>query len=369
MPLRVPENSRIRPALDIHSRRKEESQVVLNWLNRLHECLRADFPGLYQQALAGANISAERLRAGDGLTHAQFDRVIEIVRRSVPDVFFRFMSVLELTDLGMLGYAVLSCPNLGKGMELLARYLELTSDRFVEHHEVVDDCLVISPSPTSRHIGEDRSIAEDCIAGNWRSIVRMISPNTPGPGASIQFAFPEPDYHDVIERFFDPCPVEYAAERSALSIPVAWFDLPLQAGNGIMSDMTASVCERVLGTEATSRQGAEKAVRQLLLSRPGRRMLRLDEAAEKLAMSTAQLRKRLYRRGTSYKSIVLEVRMNLALQYLQSTHLSVQEIAYLLDYAQPGPFSRAFKKCFGVPPVVVRKQSLRPQLLPTRDAT
>ncbi len=34
----------------------------------------------------------------------------------------------------------------------------------------------------------------------------------------------------------------------------------------------------------------------------------------------------------------------LASNYLESTHLPIQEIAYLLDYAQPGPFSRAFKK-------------------------
>ena len=70
----------------------------------------------------------------------------------------------------------------------------------------------------------------------------------------------------------------------------------------------------------------------------------MEEAANVMSMSTAQLRKRLYRAGTSYKSIVLEVRMGLGRHYLESTHLSVQEIAYLLDYSQPGPFSRAFKK-------------------------
>jgi AraC-like DNA-binding protein len=93
-----------------------------------------------------------------------------------------------------------------------------------------------------------------------------------------------------------------------------------------------------------------RAVRRLLLSRPGKRMLRLEEAADELLMSTAQLRKRLYRAETSYKNIVLETRMGLARHYLESTPLSVQEIAYLLDYAQPGPFSRAFKKYYGFPP-------------------
>ena len=84
-------------------------------------------------------------------------------------------------------------------------------------------------------------------------------------------------------------------------------------------------------------------VRSLLLSRPGRKMLRLEGAAEHLRLSPGQLRKRLYRTGTSYKKLVLEMRMELAKHYLLDTQLSVQEISYLLDYSQPAPFSRAFK--------------------------
>jgi AraC-like DNA-binding protein len=84
-------------------------------------------------------------------------------------------------------------------------------------------------------------------------------------------------------------------------------------------------------------------------------MLRLEEAADALLLSTARLRKRLYRAGTSYKQIVLEVRMALALHYLESTPLTVQEVAFLLDYSQPGPFSRAFKKYYGYPPSDVRR--------------
>jgi len=50
--------------------------------------------------------------------------------------------------------------------------------------------------------------------------------------------------------------------------------------------------------------------------------------------------------------------MALATHYLESTHLSIQEIAYLLDYAQPGPFSRAFKKYFGQSPRDRRESSV-----------
>ena len=92
-------------------------------------------------------------------------------------------------------------------------------------------------------------------------------------------------------------------------------------------------------------------------------MLRLEEAADELLMSTAQLRKRLYRAQTSYKKIVLETSMGLARQYLESTPLSIQEIAFLLDYAQPGPFSRAFKNEFGQYPGAWRRERLEAGVL------
>jgi AraC-like DNA-binding protein len=119
------------------------------------------------------------------------------------------------------------------------------------------------------------------------------------------------------------------------------------------------MCERLLGAGESSRE-TQQIVRRLLLSRPGRRMYRLDEAAAELNLSTAQLRKRLYRAGTSYKVLVLEVRMALARHYLEDTNLAIQEIAYLLDYSQAAPFSRAFKSYYGEAPEKARSAATRP---------
>jgi len=348
----------MQPIFDIQSRQQEESQIVVKWLNRLHDCIHSQSPRLFNDAITRTRLNSEQLRSGEGLTHEHFDRVAEYVRRQFPDVTFRFLSELELLDLGMLGYAVLSCPTVGKGVTLMARYLELTSDRYTEKHTIEEGYHVIRPLPTWRHLGEDESIAEDCIGGNWKAIQLMMGPDLDYHGASASFAFPPPEYQEAYKDFFGACAVHFNADSTALRIPSSWLERPITSGNILMSDMTSAVCERLLGPGRSTRVDTARAVRRLLLSRPGQRMLRLEEAAEEMMMSTAQLRKRLYRAGTSYKAIVLEVRMGLARHYLESTHLSIQEIAYLLDYAQPGPFSRAFKKYFGVSPRTVRNQSL-----------
>lgn len=342
---------------DSQTRQREESQIVVRCLARLHDCLPEQSTPQFDQAISRTQLSNEQLKSGEGLTQEHFDIVLDYLRRDISDIIFRFMSRIELTDLGILGYAVLSCPSVGQGLGILARYLELTSDRFVEEHEIKNGFHIIRPQPTWRHMGITESIAEDSLGGNWRALQLMMGPNADFSGASIRLAYEPPSHRSVYEEFFSPCEVSFNTGQSELVIPAAWLELPISSANVIVSDLTRAMCERLLGPGHSPRADTARTVRRLLLSRPGKHMLSLEDAAELMRMSTAQLRKRLYRSGTSYKSIVLEVRMNLARHYLESTHLSIKEIAYLLDYAQPGPFSRAFKKYFGHPPKMVRLAS------------
>ena len=349
----------MQPVIDIPSRQQEESRIVVKWLGRLHDSIRNEPGNHFGEALERTGLSRQQLRSGDGMTHEHYDKAAEYLRRSFPDLIFRVFSEIELHDLGMLGYAVLSCPTVGKGLALMASYLELTSDRYTEEHLIQEGRHVIRPLPTWRHFGEDISIAEDCLYGNWTAIKLMLGPETDLIGASAYFAYPAPEIVETYIRQFNPCRVHFDAEVSELRIPMDWLNRPVTTANMVMSDVTSAICERMLGPGSSGRVDTARAVRRLLLSRPGQHMLRLEEAAEQLRMSTAQLRKRLYRAGTSYKSLVLEVRMALATHYLESTHLSIQEIAYLLDYAQPGPFSRAFKKYFGQSPRDRRESSVQ----------
>jgi AraC-like DNA-binding protein len=147
--------------------------------------------------------------------------------------------------------------------------------------------------------------------------------------------------------------VEFDADRTELVFPSDWLQRPLALANPDIRELYSTVCARLLGP-TTRESDTEAAVRTLLMSRPGRSMPGLGAAARALNLSVEQLRKRLWRQGTNYKALVLEARMVLANNYLQATSLSIQEIAYLLDYSHPGTFSRAFKNYYGVAPAKYR---------------
>jgi AraC-like DNA-binding protein len=339
---------------DIPSRQEEESRIVANWLRRIRDILHESPPNLFRRALERAGLTLADLESGQILSQSQLDVVSEYIRAQVPDMTLRMLKSSDLLDLGLMGYAALSAGTVGNAVNIILQSQYLTSDRFTEQTCIEDNFFCIWPLARWQYSADFRNIAEDCLVGNWRVFEVLLDPEADLLGASAHFAFPEPEYADTYREVFKPCEVHFNAEKTVLKIPQNWLALPVASANSVTSAVTAAVYERVLGRSRSSRMDTTGAVRRLLLSRPGKHMLKLEEAADALLMSTAQLRKRLYRAKTSYKRIVLETRMGLARHYLESTPLSIQEVAFLLDYAQPAPFSRAFKKYYGFPPRDVR---------------
>lgn len=336
----------------LDSRRAEQSKITANWIMRMRECLSdVDQQTYLADALRTAGITDSDLAERRNIEHDQLDRVLQLVLRKVPDISLRMFARAELSDLGVMGYAAINSGSVGRAITFLREYMELTTDRYIDRHTIQDSSVHISPLPRMAHMQDFKNIAEDSLAGNWRTLGLLTGENLEPSQAKVSFDFPPPTYEQTFYEVFS-CPVHFNAERNELVFPAAWLKLPIASGNQTMADVCTAMCERLLGA-GTSRDTTQ-VVRRLLLSRPGRRMYRLEEAAAELNLSTAQLRKRLYRAGTSYKKLVLEIRMALARHYLKDTNLPIQEIAYLLDYSQAAPFSRAFKTYFGIPPEQAR---------------
>jgi len=335
--------------VSLESRRAEKSKIAANWLLRMRQCMTTgDGPTVFEDALREAQITPAHLDGRLHLEQRQLDKVIASTITKVPDISLRMFARAELTDLGVMGYAAINSDTVGTAMRFLFRYHELTSDRYIDELTIDGDSAIITVVPLMAHIRDFRNITEDSFAGNWRTLHLLLGDAVNYKRARISFDYPPPSYESAYSQVFS-CPCEFNALRSELQFPATWLKHPVASANQTMADVCTAMCERLLGAGESS-TGTVDVVRRLLLSRPGRRMYRLDEAAAELRLSTAQLRKRLYRAGTSYKELVLEIRMALARHYLDDTDLAVQEIAYLLDYSQPAPFSRAFKNYYGIAP-------------------
>jgi AraC-like DNA-binding protein len=78
------------------------------------------------------------------------------------------------------------------------------------------------------------------------------------------------------------------------------------------------------------------------------------DAAGRLAMSEATLRRRLVAEGTSFVSLLTDARMSSALTLLQSTDKPVDQIAGEVGYESASRFAVRFRRRFGFAPSVVR---------------
>jgi len=81
----------------------------------------------------------------------------------------------------------------------------------------------------------------------------------------------------------------------------------------------------------------------------------LEHLAKRLHMSARTLHRRLAAEGTTFRSVVTKLRMELAERALREPHLPIGEIAFRLGFSEPSAFHRAFKRWTGWQPLAYRR--------------
>jgi AraC-like DNA-binding protein len=72
--------------------------------------------------------------------------------------------------------------------------------------------------------------------------------------------------------------------------------------------------------------------------------------AQALHVSQRTLQRRLQDEGASFQRLLDDSRRELAEQYLAQPNLTLLEVAYLLGFADPSNFFRAFRRWFDLTP-------------------
>ncbi|MNC61745.1 HTH-type transcriptional regulator VirS [compost metagenome] len=75
-----------------------------------------------------------------------------------------------------------------------------------------------------------------------------------------------------------------------------------------------------------------------------------ETVAQALHLSQRTLQRRLQEEGTSFQTLLDDTRRELAEQYLAQPSMTLLETAYLLGFADPSNFFRAFRRWFDATP-------------------
>jgi AraC-like DNA-binding protein len=253
---------------------------------------------------------------------------------------------------GLFGYALLSAPTLRRAMNLAVNFGQLTFSFFsFEIGESGNQAwfAMKDPPPIEAALHDvylDRDMAAAVI--DFGTVLGQ-----PLPMQTVHLAH---DGHGQQQRYRDHfgCEVLFSRYPSKLLFSADLLDLPLPQGDRETSRYFLQQCQMLIA-KLKSQSHFAHDVRMILLARPGE-FPSIDQAAERLHMSTRTLRRKLKAEGSTFRELLEEVRLQMAREYLAETSLPVSEISWLLGYSEPGNFSHAFTRWCGVSPRAYRQQ-------------
>jgi len=257
---------------------------------------------------------------------------------------------ININQFGMLGYAILSCANLRQALTLGLKYHVLIDPAF--NFEVIEQEETTSIRLTA-HIPTESiyNLLSDIFLSNFVTLGQYLTGLDMMPKA-IRINRPKPDYSDQYDRFFLGCPIQWDQPRTEIIFDSSVLDIPTTLADEATAKMAESQCAEFL-SRMGPREGIVVKVRRILLSNPGH-FPPIEVVASHLATSTRTLSRSLQEVSTSYQKILDEVRKEMAIEYLKTSNLPIEEIAALIGYNDPSNFRKAFKRWTSQPPSYYR---------------
>ena len=306
--------------------------------------------------LNGAGVSEARIRARDpDIQLRSYYRTVQLAAPlAVHEGFFlRLGRAYDLFDLGILGYALYSAANLRRSWDVsLGQSGGLVPHPIGTTRRVTEEHAGIVLYPPAIRSDARTALCEEWLAGTWRWTCQRLPELESSPAMEVHLDYPPPAYRAQYEEIF-PGQVRFNMPVAQLLVPIECYEQPFSSANPSI----ARLCYQKSVTTMASFERADSFVDEVrfhLLQNAQTPFPTLGETAAAFHLPAHTLHRRLARSGTTFRHIMLEVKMVLARQYLRDTQFTVQEIAYLVGYAQPASFVRAFRDWHGQPPRAFR---------------
>lgn len=308
---------------------------------------------LESELLAGTQIAADWFeQPTEALPHGQRLSLIRnawrLARR--PDTALRAGQRQRIRDFGMFGYALASSLTVGDAIRFGMRHLDLAGP-VMRISFAVEGELAVFRTHNPQALGPLMPF----VAEFWRSSMTTLMGlvlERPFPNRAMYFPYPAPPYAQEFARALR-CPAHFDSDRMEWHFDAAVLDAACPNASSLTAKICSSFCERVLSLSG-GLTPLQREVRLVLLGYAGRYPAARTMARE-LGLSERTFFRRLGEELTSYQAIVDDVRRMLAIEYLRSTRLTVEEIGHRVGFADTANFRKAFARWAGQSPSQCRR--------------
>lgn len=261
---------------------------------------------------------------------------------------------LGVGGMGVVGYAIQHESTVRAALHWLERY------RAVVHPEVVPDVSVRSgPSGDllvfSRPVPPAFARLREPVYAQAAAIVSVLR-SLAGDGVRARFVaypLPRPDDPERHEHWFG-VPVSWGGPVLEVAFDASLLDRPLRRSDPRLFGYLATRAAELLAQLPREDDIPSKVRHEIgVLLAEGEP--RLSAIASRLAMSARTLNRRLADAGTSFAALLVDVRRERAMLLLEDRTLTCSGVGFLLGYAEPAAFFRAFKRWTGASPQAWRR--------------
>ena len=264
-------------------------------------------------------------------------------------------SLWHPTTLHALGYSWFASTTLEEAYERVRRYSRFinTAANGVLQMEKSENlyCLILDPSqinPAPAAVAIDAGLA----------MLLNMSRASYGPHfrplrVSVQRS--EPDQSGRFTDLFE-APVAFSQAENALWLDPKMVSEPLASANPELARVNDLVVTDYLAK--LDRKDVTMQVKSKLIERLPTGQVSEEGIASSINVSQRSLQRKLREQGVSFTQLLQSTRRELSLLYVRDPQHSFNEVAFLLGFAEPSNFSRAFKRWHGKSPSQYRQDSL-----------
>jgi AraC-like DNA-binding protein len=276
---------------------------------------------------------------------------------SDPHLAYRIGTSIHISAYGMYGFAILCCPDFRKTMAFAELYHALAAPlatiKFTENEgfaswsiecnaRAATDpqlCRFITEMQIGIHISLMRDVMGPAFAPNW-----------------IDLSYPE-TYSTGLPASGVGCPLNFASRTNQIIFRSTWLDRTANLGNKTTYPAVVALCDELLN-DLKRRAGVAGDIRALLI-RDIANPPTIAAIAKLLKVSDRSLRRQLTEQGVSFRSLLDELRMQIAMKYLRTTRLANEDIALALGFSDAANFRRAFRRWTNKSPSEIRGEQVK----------
>lgn len=323
---------------------------------------------LDEHALSAPDLRLElcTLRTKDRLAIELWWRLLEKVyaEDARPALGLRIGSLIRPHHVGVLGYLAMSCKTVLQALTRFQRYQVLLHNQ--TPMVVAQESAGIRVSWDSSY-GLSTQASDEVLVASLLTLTRTLTGVQDVRFGAVRFtSSATPAYAQVCSKLLD-CPVSFGERCMTIVIPLTVLGLPINTHDTYLMRLMEQQAEslaRLLPQPDIFLSELKVAIIQALQDGTPT----FERVCLSMRITSRSAYRRLQERGFTFKALLNQIRLNLALDYLANPNLQLSEIAQLLGYTDQSAFSRAFKGWYNTTPLRYRQHAAKSQVYPTRNS-